>query len=116
MSAGNRLAEEVAGYCPACGKQSLRLMARGHVTCCRLDCPHPDAASVILHDPETQHIVQLGETEFTVRHPLIERLGDALMDCDLHAEIAAGDGPPFAVGKYRVSGTAGARRWEGVSR
>ena len=114
MSSDNRPAEEVAGYCPACGKQSLRLMAEGHVTCCRLECPHPDAASQILHDPETEHIVWLSEDEFTIRHPLRDRLADELLSCQLHKYLAAGAGPPFAVGKYRVSGTAGSRRWEGL--
>lgn len=42
------------------------------------------------------------DTEFTLRHPLRERLDDALMECSIHADLAAGAGPPVALGRYRV--------------
>jgi hypothetical protein len=69
--------------------------------CCWPDCPRPTAAHEILADRETEHIVDLGTEGFTLRHPLRERLDDALMDCDVHARLAAG-GPPASTGRFRV--------------
>ncbi|HEX5496354.1 MAG TPA: DUF6085 family protein, partial [Mycobacteriales bacterium] len=48
----------VAAYCPACGRYGLFLGAGGHVTCPQQDCPNPGAASEILDDGETEHIVK----------------------------------------------------------
>ena len=84
-----------------CGR-SLFLSDDGRVTCCDASCPRPGAAAELLEDRETEHIVIFGETEFTVRHPLRERLDDALMDCELHKDIAAMSGPPVAPGTYRA--------------
>lgn len=39
---------DVQGYCPACHGQSLFLGADGYVTCARLECPEPDAATRVL--------------------------------------------------------------------
>ena len=42
----------VQGHCPACGATSLFLGAGGYITCARIDCPQPDAATTLLeHDP-----------------------------------------------------------------
>ncbi|MCW8219430.1 DUF6085 family protein [Streptomyces griseolus] len=38
----------VQGHCPACGRSSLFLGSGGYVTCARIDCPEPDAASTLL--------------------------------------------------------------------
>lgn len=38
----------VQGRCPSCGKESLFLGSGGYVTCARIDCPEPDAASTLL--------------------------------------------------------------------
>src|ERR1700734_726671 len=85
---------KVQGCCPmGCG-ETLTLAAEGCVTCMSLRCPRPDAVTVLLGDQETEHVVVFGAAEFTVRHPLRERLDDALMDCDLHHDIAAMPGPP----------------------
>jgi hypothetical protein len=93
---------KVAGHCPfGCG-EGLILGEGGVVWCASLLCPRPDAASELLNDQETEHVVIFGETELTVRHPLRERLDDALMDCDLHKDIAAMAGPPVAPGTYRA--------------
>lgn len=92
----------VRGNCPmGCG-QTLFLGDGGHITCSKADCPRPSAVDELLHDRETEHIVELGETSFTVRHPLRERLDDALMECGLHSRIAAGSGPPVPPGRYRA--------------
>jgi hypothetical protein len=84
-----------------CG-ETLSVMGGGHVTCRKLECPRPDAVSEILADRETEHLVTFSPTAFTVRHPLRERLDDALMDCELHEFIAALDGPPVLPGLYRA--------------
>lgn len=100
---------DVAGYCPmGCGS-TLFLGAGGRITCRHIDCPNPSAVDDLLDDRETEHIVEFGETAFTVRHPLRERLGDALMTCRLHQTIADGSGgPPIAPGRYRARASHGA--------
>lgn len=111
MSETNMDRARVAGFCPACGAKSLCL-SLGRLVCGRMDCPRPDAAAQLLADPETEHVVVLGAKEFTVRHPLIERIDDALLSCDLHRHIAALDGPPHPPGRYRVRHDSGAWQWE----
>ncbi|MFD9763213.1 DUF6085 family protein [[Kitasatospora] papulosa] len=41
---------DVQGRCPACGNTRLYLGDGGYVTCPRLDCPEPDAASTLLEE------------------------------------------------------------------
>lgn len=41
----------VKGHCPACGTAGLFLGHGGYVTCSRIDCPEPDAASTVLEQP-----------------------------------------------------------------
>jgi hypothetical protein len=98
---------EISGNCPACGHGSLVIHPAPlnavpvWVRCCWPDCPRPTAAHEILSDRETEHIVDLGEEAFTLRHPLRERLDDTLLDCDIHARLSAG-GRPASTGRYRV--------------
>jgi Family of unknown function (DUF6085) len=100
----------VEGYCPmGCGR-TLFLGSGGYVTCSYVHCPRPDAIPAILADAETEHIVSFGEDAFTIRHPLRERLDDALMDCDLHEHCASLPGPPVQPGKYRARAGEG-ERW-----
>lgn len=113
------MGEKVAGHCPmGCGP-TLFLGSGGYITCSLDVCPQPDAAADILADGEAHHIVKLDDTEFTVRHPLRERLNDELMRCSLHAWIASLSGPPRKTGTYRVrtptSGTSGPYRWASAS-
>jgi hypothetical protein len=98
----------VAGFCPVCGRESLMLGAAGHVTCGHLECPRPDAASELLADRETEHIVVFDRTGYTIRHPLRERLDDALMACALHAYCLLHRRPD---GRYRATQAGTARRW-----
>ncbi|MFG2748052.1 hypothetical protein [Streptomyces xanthophaeus] len=44
---------DVQGRCPACHWSSLFLADGGYVTCRRLECPDPDAASRALESKET---------------------------------------------------------------
>ena len=92
----------LVGYCPACGRETLYQGMGGHITCGHLECPRPTAVDELLQDRETDHIVYLGEHTFTVRHPLRERIGDELLDCQLHSWIADLDGPPAVPGKYQA--------------
>ncbi len=92
----------VQGFCPVCGSESLFLGSGGYVTCGWIECKRPTAVSDLLDDRETEHVVQFDENEFTVRHPLHERLDDALMDCKLHAYLSHRGGPPVALGRYRA--------------
>lgn len=94
----------VAGFCPmGCGETlQLAELVGGQVVCLDENCPRPTAAAELLADRETDHIVELGETEFTVRHPLRERLDDALMECSLHRRIAGLFVPAADPGRYRV--------------
>lgn len=96
------MSTEVKGTCPmGCG-QTLFLGSGGYVTCSWIECPRPTAVADLLEDRETEHVVEIGPRAFTVRHPLRERLDDALMDCALHDWIAARPGPPTQPGRYRV--------------
>jgi hypothetical protein len=94
-----------------CG-QTLFAAAGGFITCSKLTCPRPDAVAVLLDDAETEHIVELRKGDFTVRHPMRERLADELMNCKLHAYIAGLDGPPAKVGRYRVTSNGLGWRWD----
>jgi hypothetical protein len=93
---------DVKGHCPECGNETLFLASGGYITCSWVECRNPTAAADVLDDGQVHHVVVLGKTTFTVRHPLRERLGDALMECDLHRRIAALDGPPRSPGRYTV--------------
>lgn len=92
---------EIDGYCPmGCG-QTL-FVASGHIHCSLSNCPRPAAVAEILDDREVEHLVTFSDTAFTVRHPLRERLDDALMQCQLHEHIAGLSGPPVQSGRYRA--------------
>lgn len=97
----------VPGHCPACGAQTLYTMAGGHIRCTWSHCPRPTAVDELLQDSETEHVVQFGEAGFTIRHPLQERLDDALMECRLHQVLVGMAGPPVTQGRYRARETPG---------
>src|SRR5688500_2844512 len=89
-------------FCPVCGRpDTLYLNGKGMIDCIFLRCPRPAAAHEILSDRETEHVVDLGEEGFTLRHPVRERLDDALLDCDVHARLTSG-GQPASTGRFRV--------------
>jgi len=104
----------LVGNCPmGCGPH-LFVGAGGYITCAWIDCPHPDAVSTLLADRETEHVVQFGEAGFTIRHPLRERLDDALMECDLHAWCAELPGPLATSSPVRMR-EASLGRWEVIT-
>lgn len=107
----------VAGLCPmGCGPTLILGRPDGAILCDHPGCPRPSAVAELLADGETQHIVRLDADEFTIRHPLRERLDDQLMTCHLHRDLAALAGPPRPVGTYRVRVVGGglAFHWESV--
>ena len=85
-----------------CG-QTLFLSRGGYVACSWFECPRPDAATSILDNSETEHVVTIRDDGFTVEHPLRERLDGALHECRLHQDLRASDGPPEKPGRYRVT-------------
>lgn len=105
----------IAGYCPmGCG-ETLFVGKGGYLTCSALKCPRPDAVSDLLADNETGHIVELKEHTFTVRHPLKERLDDALLQCTLSDYLRDLDGPPVPPGRYRARPTIDGWSWQAIN-
>lgn len=98
----------VAGHCPACGRTALRLNGQNEVVCGWVGCLRPKAATEILCDREIHHVVTFTDDGgYTIRHPLSERLDDALMDCPLQAELVGLDAAPMPPGRYRALLLAG---------
>ncbi|MCU1679246.1 MAG: hypothetical protein JWM93_4004 [Frankiales bacterium] len=96
---------DIHGYCPmGCGT-TLSAGASGRISCVDIDCPRPYAVDELLSAPETEHVVEFGESTFTVQHPLRERLDGSLFACPVHSAIAALDGPPVPPGRYRATPT-----------
>jgi Family of unknown function (DUF6085) len=83
-----------------CGEQLILGEGR-QLWCCHSKCPRPTAAAEILADTETGHVIAITPERFNVRHPLRERLGDALLACGLHMLLESEDGPELAPGRYR---------------
>lgn len=91
----------VRGYCPmGCGESLVLEAAR--IRCDDFACRNRDAVHEILANPETQHIVRLDESDFSVKHPLRERIEDELFECPVFSKIALMDHPPQEPGTYRV--------------
>lgn len=76
----------VQGYCPACGQQKLHVHSEvGMIHCLNPKCPDSGAANKILQDPEVEHVVTFkGEGSWVTRHPLKERVGNQLVECEVH--------------------------------
>ncbi|WP_174774606.1 MULTISPECIES: DUF6085 family protein [unclassified Cryobacterium] len=92
----------VIGNCPmGCGR-TLAVDPHGAILCRAFGCPNSRAATTILQDAETEHVVTFARDDFTIKHPLRERIGDELLDCPMHAQLAALTEPPVKPGRYRV--------------
>lgn len=88
-------------YCPmGCGQTLMVGPVTRELFCFAVDCPRPTAAAQILADPETDHIATVTADEFTLRHPLRERLDDALLHCDVHRWLSRG--APNEPGRWRI--------------
>lgn len=98
--------DRIGAGCPVCpGELAVWSGPRGYfIGCDSGDCPRPDAAADILRAGgiEREHVVTLVPSGFTVMHPLRERLGDALIECGLHAHLARRR-PAAIPGRYQVT-------------
>ena len=99
---------KIAGYCPmGCG-HTLNLEKRNdcdRIVCIWPECPRPAAAHEILiadASAKPTHTVVLTVEDFSMEHPLQERLDGELFDCPLHKWLSSLDGPPNPPGRYRV--------------
>lgn len=92
----------VQGHCPACGGESLFVASGGYITCSRSDCPDPTALADILEERETHHLVTFKADGWTCRHPLIERKGNQLVECEVNSLLQTLMGPPPVLGTYRL--------------
>ena len=105
----------LSGYCPmGCGP-TLTVDPAGEARCAMTGCPRPRAAAELLDDQEAEHVVTLAADGFTLRHPLRERLDDALLDCNLHLMLAKEAPADLAPGRYRVSVCGSTWTWERVA-
>jgi hypothetical protein len=92
-------------YCPmGCGN-TLHVMVgggSGGLTCLARNCPDKNAAQKILSDGETEHVVVYKGGTYVVRHPLRERIGDALVECEVAAAVFRFGDHPREDGRYRA--------------
>lgn len=90
-------------YCPmGCG-QTIHLMGSGMLGCVNYQCPDKGAAQKVLSDAETEHVVVYKGGTCVVRHPLRERIGDALVECEVAAAVFALSQHPEGDGRYRAT-------------
>ena len=93
----------VQGNCPmGCGK-TLYLAAKGKVECANPACDEHDAVSTLLMDAESEHLVAFAGASWSAKHPLRERLGNALLTCKVHEAVDIMLARPVEDGLYRVS-------------
>jgi len=104
---------DLRGCCPVGCGSTLHLMPGGLIACLGENCPDPTAVQLLLLDCETEHIVVFTDSGFTIRHPLRERLDDALLTCALQ-EYTSSFMAAAAVrpGKYRAVLKGGLWSWE----
>lgn len=102
----------IAGLCPmGCGP-TLFARAGGHITCSALECPNPTAVDQILADPQMGHIVRTDEFDFALQHPLSERIGQTLFDCELNRFLTGLATSPQPPGFYYVTGAGDDWFWK----
>jgi hypothetical protein len=102
----------VHGFCPVCGGETLFLGEGGDVTCTRPTCPRPTAVAEILGEGECGHLLGIDHFDYSVIHPLVERLDNVLLDCELTRYMRSLAGPPVQPGYYRVTGSGDSWEWE----
>lgn len=80
----------VHGICPSCGQRRLFVNSGsgGILQCLNKACKYPNAANEIINDPVRDHLMVLDDKSWTVIHPLIERLGNRMLDCKIGDRIA----------------------------
>jgi hypothetical protein len=94
---------DMTAPCPmGCGRR-LHLMEAGVIRCLGKGCPDPMAAQKILEGDTGADLVRIEDGGFSVLHPLRERLGGGLFECQVGKIMSAMDGPPAAPGRYRAT-------------
>jgi hypothetical protein len=74
----------IHGICPSCGERKLFAgSGTGTLQCLNGECKRPEAANEILNDPIRDHLLVLNDRSWTVMHPLIERLDNKMLDCQM---------------------------------
>lgn len=86
-------------FCPMCGHV---LLTNRKLVCSWVDCIRPTAAAEILGERELDHIVTFTADGWSMKHPLRERLDDALLSCEVTEWLAREPEPPFGLGTYRL--------------
>lgn len=99
---------QMKGFCPNCGQRTLvakwGMVGEAELACTNLGCDDLAAASKIIGECETEHIVMCFEETYTIKHPLRERINDELYDCTIAAAFRDEWGPPReGPGLYRVT-------------
>lgn len=116
---GCKPVRKVRGFCPMEGGETLVLNDEDFIICSAPGCPRPDAASLILADTVTEHVVDIGANDFVVKHPLCERLDMELNLCGVHEWLANMVDAPQPLGRYMLQWEAGKEpvwlRVEGVA-
>lgn len=111
------MSDHVRGFCPmGCGETLVASQGYGDlydILCTNPDCTYLDAVTRILANPYLDaHVVELTSMGFTIKHPISERVDDALFSCQLHTYISRLDRPPRDVGYYYVRGSGHNWTWE----
>jgi len=98
------ISHRLDALCPACGTQLFIELGItvDQIVCRNVNCKRPTAAHEILSETEIGHIVMLGERDFSMKHPLVERIRDELLKCDFMLYMRSLLRTPLAPGKYRV--------------
>ncbi len=101
--------------CPACGEYGVLYRGfQGRITCSGEKCPDAGAVHNLLNDPQImEHLVRVTDHGWTIRHPLRERIGDALFACDLgnHLTGQRAKNPDLSPGVYRLDSSPRGRVW-----
>jgi len=96
---------DVVGYCPmGCGPH-LHVMSGGMIKCLDPECPNPGAVTHILSDQETEHVAEITDDGWTLKHPLRERLGGDLFACEMGRKMTAVQESErsMAAGRWRLT-------------
>jgi hypothetical protein len=108
MSQSTGFAIDIRGYCPACGAAKLQAMSHvGIVHCTNPECPRLQAIHEILSTPVIDHLLVTHDRSWTLVHPLIERLDNAMLGCTVGDKVSfmmqTQSGPAEDDAVYRVT-------------